>query len=258
MFDEHVESILKEVCTSLNEVNRKKPYLEIFKKYENSLDFLMDGEFKKIIGISYYIDPRLTLNLTPLPVVSNETFIGIKIHMGLRARMSDFTTGRDEIVQFYEDFSEVKFPFRGIYEKSWFSKIKQLDREIEKTKLRLQRPYTPSRRLSVIVGSEPKPKYQILDLFSEYILKNKLRYLNGDIKIDGDLKPFYSKGTFCVSENVIFDTLRENTLVSEAQVYLSALQGGILFAGMKNTDHTKFLHVNTNSRFPKYLHGPIT
>jgi hypothetical protein len=258
MFDDKTENLLQEVCNSLNEVVRKNSYTEIFKQRENSIDFLLDGEYKKLIGISYYIDPRLTLKLTPLPVILNENFIGIKINMSLRARMKDFTTGLDELVQNYENFSEVKYPFRGIYEKSWFSKIKQLDKEIENTKLRLQRPYTPSRRLSVIVGDEPMPKYQILDLFSDYILKNKLRYLNGDIKIDGDLKSFYSKGTICVSENVIFDTLRENTLVSEAQVFLSALQGGILFAGMKNTDHTKFMQMNNDSKIPKYLQWPIT
>jgi hypothetical protein len=257
MFEKETETILRELCKSLNCISNGR-YDEILEKLENSVDFLTDGELKRLEGILYIIDSRLSLELHPLPLVVKGTFVGIQIKISLRARMKDFTTGTDRICQYYDYLAVVRYPFRGPDEKSWLAKIRQLNKEVEDTKIRLQRLYTPSRRLSVIVGCEPKPKYQILDQLSDYILKNKLRYTNGDIKIDGDLKPFYSKNTVTVCENVMFDTLRENTLVSEAQVYLSALQGGILYAGNQNTKHTKFMQVNTGGTISKYLHWPLT
>jgi hypothetical protein len=253
VLDQFVEKTLQQICTSLNDSVNANTYIEIFKKHENSVDFMTDGELKKIIGFSFYIDPRLRLDLSPIPVVENEVFIGIKLKMSLRARMMDFTTGKVETIQNYDYFSVIRYPFRGIEERSWLAKINQLHKEIQATKTRLQRLYTPSKRLSLIVGTEQKTKYQILDLVSDYILKNKLRYPNGDIKIDGDLKPFYPKNCVCVSENVLFDTLRENTLTSEAQVHLFALQ-----AGNPRRRQAKLLQLNTGSKSSIYLHQPIT
>lgn len=258
MFDQNIEKLLQDICCSLNKINRKNSYLEIFSKHENSIDFITNGELKRLIGISYYIEPRLNLEIYPVPIIENDNFLGLKLKVCLRVRMQDFTTGKKDKVQTYEYFSIVRFTFIGTDEKYWFAKIKQLNKQVEETKVRLQRLYTPSKQLSLIIGPEPKPKYQILDLLSDYILNNQLRYLNGDIKIDGHLKTFYSKGTVCVSESVIFDTLRENTLISEAQVYLSGLQGGILYAGKQTTKNTRFLKLNTDGLIPKYLHWPMT
>jgi hypothetical protein len=256
MYAKTAEEYVIEILTALTKINPGS-YIEKFDHHENSIDFITDGCLKRIIGIDFYIEPRLTLTITPILVTLKE-IDAVRLNISLRARMRDFTTGRNEHVQNYDYFSESRWPIVGPTEKYWEKKIFRLNEEIKLMSFRLQRKYQPSKRLSAIVGTEPKPKYQILDEFSDYILKNKLRHSTGVINIDGLLKPFYQKGTICVSEGIIFETLQQNTLSTETQFKLLSFQQGIPHGMQKNSIRRSLANFKRSCNSSRYIERPTT
>lgn len=250
------QNLLLTIFSSLSHLSPES-YKKVWEQHENSIDFITDGEIKRLIGISYDVDPRVTLHLQPSPINLKGSLTGIQLKLFARIRMKDFTTGKSDIVQFYNFYYYTSYPLLGPKEKFWEKKICHLNKEIRATSYRLQRKYTPSHRLSKIVGRDPKPKYQILDLVSDYILSNNLRLSNGAVKVDGHLKHFYGKNTVTVCENLFFETLRENTLISENHLKLiSTIQGRLNAAQRTNRRHS-LVNNGTSSCPSQYIEGPI-
>lgn len=222
MENQQATELLYQILNSLNEIS-VGAYVKVFSREANSIDFITDCEVKKFIGISYAVDQRLSLHLQP-EITIRGSQLRMRISLGANIKMKDFTANNNEDIQYYNFFFQYSYLFTGKEDKNWLRKIRELNKEVIQTATRLQRKYIPSQRLSKIVGREAKPKYQILDLFSDYIIRNNLRLSNGSIKIEGDLKPFYRKNTHTVCENTIFDTLRENVLINETQLKLVTCQ----------------------------------
>ena len=218
MENQQANELLAQVLNSLNAIN-EGAYEKILIREANSIDFITDGEVKKFIGISYAVDQRVSLHLQP-EIMVRKSQLRMRLSLGVQIKMKDFTANNNEEMQYYNFFYQYCYLFTGQDDRNWARKIKELNKEVVKAANRLKREYIPSQRLSKIVGREAKPKYQILDLFSDYIIRNNLRLSNGAIKIEADLKPLYKKNTHTVCENTIFDTLRENTLITETQLKL--------------------------------------
>lgn len=220
-----VTNLLQKVGESLNRISSES-YSEVFERLENSIDFIADGELKRLIGLRFQVSNDVSIVLSAEPYRRDGMLLGINVNLGIISSLLDFTSSSISAVNKYPVRFAGKFRFDGLNSHYWAMKVSNLHREVRSSAHNLEREYTPSNRLEKIVGPGPMTKLKILDSVSSYIIKNNLRLNNGHIKIDGLLKPFYSKNTVTVCEWTFFDTLRENTLISEFQLqqYL-ALRG---------------------------------
>lgn len=191
--------LLNDCYERLNKLSSDVFYLE-YEDIENSLDFIMDGTYKKPRCISLRLDIRAKIEIL---------VVNCMVQVEFHANIADFTLSgpRHKHVIYTldvpEDFELNNVCFSGMMD------------EINSTKKRIVRKAIPSSQLAMICGPHNQKRYEILDSVSKHLIKNRLVQTNGHILIDPLMAPMFPKNTLLVNELSFFDTLRTHSKLIE-------------------------------------------
>ena len=244
------------ICKTLNEVTNTQ-YSLVLKSPANSIDFITDSKVKHIVGIITTINQIISIELQSIPYYEDGTLAGIDLNLVLVANIKDFTADSDLLGVLSRYLIYYRGRLNNRNERFWIGKIKKLNQLVVKCKKHLIFEFIPSRRLSLIVGKEPKTKYEIFNRLSEYIFSNNLKLSDGTIKLDKTMSSWFNSSKPFVNEDDLFDFLTQNSLLTEYQINKFIKSHGN-YNGHLYQSHNSMAQLKTSSRSSEYLFGPIT